>query len=483
MPFLVGRYFPKSLRLIGTHLDAFSQNQFEIQVRGAKWDMDMIIKRRLERMTRDNRVPLVDRRRKNDEDTFYIKAVGKTDVCLSTGLEYSRSIEFRKNVEVLTGLYSADDIFEAIRSLQPITPRHTGKSQNTDDGLKTSSGGLFSTFWSTCHIAYQALTVEEFRHEFKELCPNFLHVGVDDLDDDTFATKTSQAANRILSSKSISEAHCFSKQGIPGHCRADMWDLMIQSDFTIDSRQNALEHCCFLKAQVARYELLTDHMIISDSEDCKADDNYFVFEDLVQDILLLWSRDEWHLKNSPNAHPTFFDAWIETEIKNKMKGKWSLPVKSYPPNGIFPFSGISSYAMLVTFIRAELETAYMMFRELYAKYFFKLHTISTYSDGIMTLAVTFESFLKQLDPLLFLHLTHEIGCPPITYAFRWLMFGFVGVLDVEQVLLLWDRILGFDRMEILSAVGASIFLFRKERLMEAKTEKDVERALMDLAND
>ena len=36
---------------------------------------------------------------------------------------------------------------------------------------------------------------------------------------------------------------------------------------------------------------------------------------------------------------------------------------------------------------------------------------------------------------------------------------------MKEVLLLWDRILGFDSLELLPLLAASIFVFRKVRTM------------------
>ncbi|KAA3674094.1 uncharacterized protein DEA37_0004970 [Paragonimus westermani] len=40
----------------------------------------------------------------------------------------------------------------------------------------------------------------------------------------------------------------------------------------------------------------------------------------------------------------------------------------------------------------------------------------------------------------------------IRFVFKWLMRAFSGFLAPDQVLLLWDRILGFDSLEILSGI-------------------------------
>ena len=45
---------------------------------------------------------------------------------------------------------------------------------------------------------------------------------------------------------------------------------------------------------------------------------------------------------------------------------------------------------------------------------------------------------------------------------------------VSQVFLLWDRVFGFGGLELLPVLAASIFVFRSEALLAAKTADDVE---------
>ena len=49
--------------------------------------------------------------------------------------------------------------------------------------------------------------------------------------------------------------------------------------------------------------------------------------------------------------------------------------------------------------------------------------------------------MQELDPALTYHLL-ELNCPPLQLAFRWMVNGFVGHLDTEELLLLWDRVIG-----------------------------------------
>ena len=69
---------------------------------------------------------------------------------------------------------------------------------------------------------------------------------------------------------------------------------------------------------------------------------------------------------------------------------------------------------------------------------------------------------------------------PLTYAFPWITSAFVGHLSVDQLLLVWDRIIGNDSLLVLPVLAAAIFAFRKKALMAATCAEDIEEALEDL---
>jgi hypothetical protein len=47
-----------------------------------------------------------------------------------------------------------------------------------------------------------------------------------------------------------------------------------------------------------------------------------------------------------------------------------------------------------------------------------------------------------------------------------MQLGFVGFLDVEQVLILWDRLLGFMDITLLACMAAAVFIYRSQSIME-----------------
>ncbi|CAI2737943.1 unnamed protein product [Dicrocoelium dendriticum] len=60
------------------------------------------------------------------------------------------------------------------------------------------------------------------------------------------------------------------------------------------------------------------------------------------------------------------------------------------------------------------------------------------------------------------------------------MRAFSGFLAPDQLLLLWDRVLGFDSLEILSVLAVAIFSYRRTNLLLVNTFASVEAVLADL---
>lgn len=188
---------------------------------------------------------------------------------------------------------------------------------------------------------------------------------------------------------------------------------------------------------------------------------------------MYWVRDDW--------------IWgrISGEENVRQDDGGRLDSTNYLPNGVLPFWGISCYVMPICFLHAEAEPAYMTFRELYVRYFAHLHTFvdSRHAPTLSALCIYFESLLKQYDVHLFLHLSHQLGIQPVNYASRWIMYAFVGVLDVEQVLVLWDRMLGYDEdrtgLELFSVAAAALFAFRRDALCRARSGREVEHIVSD----
>ena len=96
------------------------------------------------------------------------------------------------------------------------------------------------------------------------------------------------------------------------------------------------------------------------------------------------------------------------------------------------------------------------------------------APGIISLCKSFEDMLQTAEPELFFHLTN-IGAPPLRVAFSWIHLAFVGYLEADQILLLWDRVLGFgsNGLFLLPILANALFIFRSRALMKARNLEQV----------
>ena len=58
-----------------------------------------------------------------------------------------------------------------------------------------------------------------------------------------------------------------------------------------------------------------------------------------------------------------------------------------------------------------------------------------------------------------------IGIDPLKTVFPWFFYAYVGALEVDQLYFLYDRVLGFESMEIFSIMAAGIFSFRANMII------------------
>ncbi|KAJ3402034.1 hypothetical protein HDV05_008787, partial [Chytridiales sp. JEL 0842] len=426
------------------------------------------VQKRLERLYMETGLPLLKRRKHVDKEHFMDPDSESEEIILENGLEilYEASANFKSKHP--TGLYGVEDLYEAVRNMNVSNTANTPPSSQTIPG-----------FWCQPPLPVPSMSVEEFRNVFEKLHPRYQHMGLDDLPEnpecEAYTTKHAEIGERVLKSMSIDDIREYAKRGLPPYLRPEIWQALTNPDFTIDAKSNYQPHCTYLKSQVASYDLMIDHLITSDVRKSQDDDTYFVFEDMVLSTLLLFSRDPWVKEHCPSTNPQL--TTTVDSLKN-MRGRFSLPITTYPPSSVLPFSGLSSYAMLTSFLHSDLNNAYITFRNLYVRYFHSLHTLHP-TTGLPSLCATFESFLKQLDPLIPFHL-NSISVDPLKFATEWMVTGFVWVLDVEQVMALWDRVLGFGRLEILPAVAACLFLFRREMLLSSRGVGDLEKVFADM---
>ncbi|VDM16497.1 unnamed protein product [Hydatigera taeniaeformis] len=235
------------------------------------------------------------------------------------------------------------------------------------------------------------------------------------------------------------EARKYLEKGCPLEFRPKIWLQCLSINVSDEDKLHYLE----LKRKVSQCSLLMDNLIHKEIKTVVSnDDMYFVFVDYIYKILLPFLRDPVVFRCKSKSFEELIFAGHDQML---------CPIH-IPPSGVVPFHGFSMYVSPLCYLYDDPVELYIVFRELYVRYFHKLHTINDNVESILSLCVTFERILLKKEPQLVLHLA-SIGAPPLQIAFRWLLSGFSGYLPADQVLLLWDRILAWDSLEIIPSEG------------------------------
>ncbi|GIM00405.1 hypothetical protein Vretimale_5170 [Volvox reticuliferus] len=270
-----------------------------------------------------------------------------------------------------------------------------------------------------------------------------------------------------------------------------------------------------LCTQVLEQPLLLDVAVSEDVGPMVGDSEaFFLFEESVRAVLLAFQRDmniAKHLSAPPLAqlHATNAvhavlaatsttaaaaatrDGGRDTTAAGQTKTAGDGPggrkdhqpvLPYYPASGVLPFRGVSLLVAPLCYMYDSPSSSYQMFRALYCRYWSKLHSLSACgppSPALPGLLRVFEALLQELDPQLVTHLC-RLGLLPATLALPWITTAFSGALPVQEVLLLWDRIIGLDSLLPLPLLAAAVLCFRRHVLLSCTSPSEVVSALSDI---
>lgn len=92
----------------------------------------------------------------------------------------------------------------------------------------------------------------------------------------------------------------------------------------------------------------------------------------------------------------------------------------------------------------------------------------------------FEDLLQTYEPEVCYHL-NLLNIQPLKTVFPWLYYAFVGVMEVDQLYFIYDRILGFESLEILPILAAGIFSFRANMIINCQSQDEFDELFVDLS--
>nr|CAD7197748.1 unnamed protein product [Timema douglasi] len=324
--------------------------------------------------------------------------------------------------------------------------------------------------WNFSQIPLKVKTLSELRCLYAEVSRGESQLGVKLNMPSVYPNIPTLEAERTLhGEKVILSNHAplaqeFLKRGCPRCLRGKIWSQVLGSQI----RQANIQHFGELKNLVIQYDLLVDKLIVKDVQlTASNDDQYFVFEDILYQVMLCFSRDTEILSvfNHSASNP------VHAILKNKSAIVENTVI--FPPSGIIPFHGFTMYAMPFCYMYENPIALYYTFRAFYLRYWFRLHEVSSHEQGILSLCLLFERLLQRYEPELWFRFK-QVNIQPVRVVFKWLMRGFSGHLPPEQLLYLWDMILAYDSLEVLPILALAILSFRRDNLLQVETLQNVE---------
>ncbi|TGZ64998.1 hypothetical protein CRM22_006089 [Opisthorchis felineus] len=397
-------------------------------------------------------------------------------MCQELGIRLAGKRDMRQNEAILENWTELSLVFNKTSAIKPVYGpkdllevliyiRHPNTNPPLRGYNEDNTNGNFP-YWGLFNLPMRVKDITELSEFYHPLSMEYSQCGIDELFSTSFAKTREQEAEEILRTNSSEAAQTYLKRGCPLGFRAQMWTLYLNANVTDEDAR----YYEYLKMRIAEEESMTDLLICKEVQLIASNDEmHFVFCDYTYQVLLPFTRDATvreHFRTTTASPP---------KVVDKQNSESSV----FPPSGVIPFHGFSMYVLPLCYLYDDPVALYVIFRQLYIRYFHKLHAISNDSSGILGLCVLFERLLQAREPQVFFHLRSH-GIQPVRFVFKWLMRAFSGFLTPDQVLLLWDRILGFDSLEILAVLAVAIFSYRRANLLLVNNSAGVEAILADL---
>lgn len=416
-------------------------------IRKAQKSWEKCIVKSINSMCTELSLPLSRKRAETDQNDLRKKFESMT-----LGAEYNDQTYTK-----LRPVYSSADFFEVLVGVK--NPNYsTGKN-------------ITSHTWNMIQAQLYTPDMMDIRKQYHGLAGSCFQLGVDDHEDSPFQSDWLKVGQKVISKNHMAAARQYIKQGCSPGLRKQLWSALLG----VHISESDVLYYEQLKTYVFEYDMLVDYLIMKDVRlTATNDDSFFVFEDVLYQVLLIFSRDTWLLEH--------FNYSTATPPKSYIRGKLGVEefCVHYPPCGIFPFHGFSMMAAPLCYIFDKPVELYYIFRYLYTRYFFRLHTISSHREGILSLCTLFEKLLQSEESILYQHLD-GIGAKPLKLVFNWFLFAYSGYLATEEILQVWDRILGYDSLHLLSVLAVAIISYRKENLLSIDTPSAAEAVLADIS--
>lgn len=172
----------------------------------------------------------------------------------------------------------------------------------------------------------------------------------------------------------------------------------------------------------------------------------------------------------------------ETSLKSLfayfMKNYEKLMYRAKPSYvGYVPAAGLESFLLISASFSIDLNDCKRYLKAVLEKIYKPLYDFDIgNANNLLNLCAIFEKAFLIESNALFMHL-RGVGVHPASYAAEWISKLFVGYMNYQQVLLLVDRLLGFENLGMLAFAALGVFKYLEAELMKAGTAEEVDEAL------
>ena len=316
--------------------------------------------------------------------------------------------------------------------------------------------------WCSVRLHLKTLNADQLLNEYEELDISYKQCGIDE--DSAFIEERLSLGERLLDKDYVPYLIQYAKRGIPSGQRCPVYMKILDINMTTKDS----EYFDFLGEQM-KWELLLDSVMQLDVRDSCNDDHYFIFQETIEKVVFFFMRDPWVAENIK----------IKSGTPLVLKGADRKDLGTFPPAGVIPIKHFSRYVAPFAFLSDRAEEVYYLFRNFYCKYFCYLNSLTSHPKGIISLCRLFEETLQTCESDLMYYLD-SIGVSPLRLAFPWITYAFVGFLEVDQVLLLWDRVLGYDSLDVIALFAAALIAYRSEQILQLTTQEEIEDLFYDM---
>ncbi len=240
----------------------------------------------------------------------HLDETGLPLMCVTSELEGGRAAAQRRGARGVRWLYTVDDLLDGLEMASH--PNHTSRLAQIRS-------------WCLTPVQLSTPSIEQLRDRFAELAPTERQVGLDDELRSWFVDDRLAVGLRLLETGYMPFLRQYAKSGVPAGLRARVWHGAMRLEPLAEREYN---YYAALRRELTRVTLATDEMVRRDAASPSRAEEYFVFSELVTEILLAFCRDPAVSTHSTSPKPQPIASFNSANKRTP-----------FPPSGAPPGSG------------------------------------------------------------------------------------------------------------------------------------------------